>query len=131
MSSFTPYLFKVPLPVLKKELSVPEGFWELWEVNHKDCNGCGSGWNAKLVPDTIYGLLIRIVCCIHDEDYTRGGTLEDKNRYDLRFKENLLKLIRLYDKWYYPAELAETRANTYYKTVSKLGHGAFNFSEEL
>ena len=29
------------------ELYAPEGY-----KPKTDCNGCGSGWNAKLVPDT-------------------------------------------------------------------------------
>ena len=32
-------------------LYAPEGY-----KPKENCNGCGSGWNAKIVPDTIYGM---------------------------------------------------------------------------
>ena len=124
-------LFQVPIETLKEHLIVPDDFWETWEEKRKNCNGCGSGWNAKLVPDTIYGLNIRLICCIHDADYEIGGTELEKNIADIRFKKNLKKTIELFDKWYYPTSLAKTRAYEYYYVVKKIGYGSFNFTEEV
>jgi len=104
--------------------------------HHKDykpdnnCNGCGSGWSALIVPDTIYGLDIKQVCCIHDDRYERGGNLDDKRLADREFLDNLLILINDYKKWYYPHWLARHRALTYYDAVVRAGHGAFNFKKD-
>lgn len=124
------YLFQVPLDKLKEHLLVPEGFWETWEETRKDCNGCGTGWNKYLVPDTVYGLNIRIVCCIHDEDYRRGGTEVGRKFADERIHDNIDIIIDLFDKWYYPTKLAKIRANTYRTFVQRYGSGAFNYKEE-
>ena len=121
------YLFKVPIEELKEHLLVPNGFWETWEEKRETCNGCGTGWNKHLVPNTVYGLNIRIVCCIHDEDYERGGTEEDKKIADERIHDNIEIIINLYDKWYYPSKLARQRANTYRFFVQVAGDDAFNY----
>jgi len=104
--------------------------------HHKDykpdsnCNGCGSGWSYYIVPNTIYGLNIRQVCCYHDDRYERGGNMEDKRLADREFLDNLLMLIDNHKKWYYPHWLARHRALTYYDAVVRAGHGSFNFNEE-
>ena len=120
-------LFEVDIEILKKNLIVPDGFWEKWEENKKNCNGCGTGWNKYLVPNTIYGLNIRIVCCIHDEEYEIGGTQEDKDRADDNIHDNIDIIIDLYDKWYYPTRPAKLRANTYRFAVQQAGDSSFNF----
>jgi len=97
----------------------------------KDCNGCGSGWSALIVPNSIYGLGIKKVCCIHDDRYERGGNMEDKRLADREFLDNLLMLINAHKKWYFPHWLARHRALTYYDAVVRAGHGAFNFKEEV
>lgn len=125
------HLFQVPLEKLKEHLIVPDGFWETWEEKRKSCNGCGTGWNKYLVPNTVYGLNIRIVCCIHDEDYERGGTEEDRKLADERIHDNINIIIDLYDEWYYPTKAAKLRADTYRLVVQKMGAGAFNYKEEL
>lgn len=91
----------------------------------QDCNGCGSGWNAKLVPDTIYGMSITDVCCIHDYGYEIGKTIEDKEREDRSFLNNLLRKIDINPKWYYPKRLARVRAYEYYLVVKHFGGVAF------
>ena len=124
------YLFQVLLEDLKEHLIVHNDFWETWEEKRKDCNGCGTGWNKYLVPNTIYGLNIRIVCCIHDDDYERGGTEEDRHTADERIHDNIEIIIDLFDKWYYPTKAAKLRADTYRLFVQKLGAGSFNYNEE-
>ena len=90
-----------------------------------DCNGCGSGWNAKVVPDTIYGVDIRPVCCIHDDRYEHGTTENYKRQADLEFLSNLLITINSKKAWWYPTKLARLRALTYYSFVRDYGHDAF------
>lgn len=91
----------------------------------KKCNGCGTGWNAKLVPNTIYFLNIKNACCIHDYMYEVGKTQEDKEEADRVFLNNMLRIIEAKKTWYYPHHLARTRALTYYATVVNFGSTAF------
>jgi len=90
-----------------------------------DCNGCGSGWNANVVPDTIYGLDIRPVCCIHDDRYEHGLTRTDKQQADIEFLMNLLTVINSKKAWWYPTKLARLRAMDYYSFVKDYGDSAF------
>lgn len=120
-------MFEVPLEELREHLLVSDGFWETWEERRKDCNGCGTGWNRYIVPDSVYGLNIRIVCCVHDFDYEIGGTEEDKKRFDENLHDNIEMIIDLYDRWYYPTRLANRRADTYRFAVNHAGNSSFNF----
>lgn len=125
------FISQVPIEILKKELSAPDGFWDSWEEKKKDCNGCGSGWNAKLVPDTIYRLNIRIVCCIHDRRYEIGGTEQDRINADLEFLVNLIRTINSHRGIFYMHFLARKRALTYYDIVERAGDDAFNYILEI
>ena len=91
----------------------------------KDCNGCGAGWSAKLIPNSIYGVSIRPACCIHDDRYEYGLTIEDKDSADREFLNNMLRLIEVNDKWYYPTVLARRRALKYYEAVKYFGGTAY------
>ena len=93
----------------------------------KDCNGCGSGWNEKLVPDTIFFLSIRRACCIHDDRYSRGGVEANKELADIEFLENMLTIIDNYKRWWYPHFLARHRAMSYYDAVVRAGSSSFNY----
>jgi len=96
----------------------------------KNCNGCGTGWNAKLVPDTIYFLDIKPICCRHDDRYEHGITQEDKKIGDDEMLDNLITAINDVKKWYYPKKLARNRAMTYYNFVVDHGDSAFYKKEE-
>jgi len=124
------HLFQVDLEVLKNKLFVPNGFWETWEERRKDCNGCGTGWNKYFVPNTVYGLNIRIVCCIHDYEYELGGTERDKKLADENIHDNIENIIDLYDRWYYPQGLAKKRADTYRFFVQQMGDSSFNYTDK-
>ena len=123
------HLFQVPLEELKKHLIVSDGFWDKWEEKRKNCNGCGNGINKYVVPNTVYGLNIRICCCVHDDDYDKGGTEEDRALADENLHDNIEIVIDLYDRWYYPNELAKKRADTYRFVVQQVGDDAFNYSD--
>ena len=92
----------------------------------KDCNGCGSGWNAKLVPDTIYGVDIRPSCCIHDDRYEIGGSDKDRLEADREFLINMLETINKKKAWWYPTKLARLRVMDYFSAVRDYGDSAFN-----
>lgn len=108
-----------------------------------ECDGCGSGWNEKLVPDTVYGLSIKEACCPHDFSYEFGGTQEDKDIADLELLENTLEIINNYTVAnqvgrlnklkcaMYPHWLARHRAMTYYDAVVRAGGSSFNFIVEV
>jgi len=89
------------------------------------CNGCGTGWSEKLVPDTIYGMSIEEACCVHDYMYVVGATEEDKVNADHVFLDNMLILIANNHKWYYPTMLARHRAITYFDAVTRAGGKTF------
>ena len=125
------YLFQVDIEILKKKLIVPDGFWETWEEKRKSCNGCGTGWNKHLVPNTIYGLNIRLACCIHDPAYEKGGTEEDKNIADENLHDNIEIIIDAFDRWWYPTRLAKRRADTYRFAVQQAGDSSFNYKKEI
>lgn len=100
----------------------PEGLKELI------CNGCGSA-QAKFdfIPDSIYGLLIKEACQIHDWMYHIGITLEDKQEADRVFLNNLLRLIEAqkgaFNKVLKP--LRRRRALKYYEAVNAFGGPAY------
>ena len=98
----------------------------------KDKCSCGAE-NARFdyVPDTIFGLSIKMACCIHDDRYSRGGNESDRGDADEEFLHNLLTIIHSFDKWYYPHWLARHRAMTYYDAVVRYGAGSFNYTEEV
>ena len=92
----------------------------------KGCNGCGTGWSAKLIPNTIYFLSIKPSCCIHDDMYEMGEpTNEAKEKADRVFLNNMIRQIDAYNKWYYPTTLAKRRAYKYYLAVKHFGGGAY------
>lgn len=113
--------------VLAGKLHAPESFktasiYELELV----CNGCGAA-NAKFdfVPDRIYGTYIGEACDIHDWMYDEGLTIEDKDKDDRVFVNNIYRLIKMRDKWYKPTALMRIRAKEYYLLVKYLGGSAF------
>lgn len=90
----------------------------------KNCNGCGTGWNAKLVPNFIFWLNVKDTCCIHDDRYEHGLTIEDKKEGDREFRNNMLRKINA-QPWYFPKSLARAIANNRYRIVRDFGGPAF------
>lgn len=86
-------------------------------------NGCGSGWNAWLVPDTLFGLDFTIPCAIHDEMYAVGKTIEDKDEADRVFFNNMMREVNsksCFKRWY-----GRKIAKRYYDTVRDYGAVAY------
>lgn len=72
-------------------LYAPESFLRASEeVVKQVANGCGTaGWKGKLVPDTILGLNITLICNIHDWMYAEGATQWYKDHADCIFLYNM------------------------------------------
>lgn len=50
-------------------------WWADYPASMRDAvmNGCGpSGWKARYIPDTIWGVCVSRACDIHDVEYTWG-----------------------------------------------------------
>jgi len=96
----------------------------------KDKCSCGAE-NAlfDFIPDTIYGISIKKSCCIHDDDFERGGDIVDFNNANIRFLQNMLTEIREGIVWWKPTFLANRRAMSYYEGVVRCGKESFNFHE--
>lgn len=103
---------------------------EWWAMTPKErgkrSNGCGSELDGsdKIVPDTMYGLCIKICCDIHDDMYICGETYGDKAHADAMFYHNLSEIIKnessVFTKW-----LRMLRAGKYAAAVSLHGEKSF------
>lgn len=106
------------------KLSYRDGY-----IPKKNCNGCGAGFTAKLVPDTIYGLNITDVCCIHDDRYEHGKNIAYKQMADREFLNNLLRKIDADTVFWrnnrFVKFLMRRRAKKYYMAVDLFGGVAF------
>jgi len=97
-------------------------------------NGCGpGGWKIDLVPDSIFGCDISMACNIHDFMYHMGSTIEDKDRADRVFLNNMSRLVmrdsyNWYSKWLMYLRLHYVKR--YYQAVSIFGGSAFWDSKE-
>lgn len=88
-------------------------------------NGCGDGWRAKIIPNTMYCLNIEPACIIHDWDYHHGLTNEDKEKADRRFLNNMLRIIEGHSANHMIRALRSRRALKYYEAVHMFGGPAF------
>jgi hypothetical protein len=81
----------------KPQVKAPIGFYRLRKKDPEKfravCGGCGPGqWGDYFVPDTLWGLSIRLACQIHDYMYWAGKTPEAKWKADSTFLENMIVL---------------------------------------
>lgn len=112
-----------------KTRACPRGWYRQLEGPKPDpttfvCDGCSNS------PDTWRGLLIWPACVIHDYHYRTGvlgGTWRDRALADLKFRRNVVSLLRLQG-------LTGWRANVlawiYYGRVRIWGRSAYRFWEE-
>lgn len=108
---------------MKWKLDIPEGFAALTDAEKAViCNGAGAADGIK-VPNTMYGLDMKIAFDIHDYDYWRGRTLKDKREADERMRRNMSAIINNRGGWL--TWLRRYRATTYYSAVVDYGHNAF------
>lgn len=91
-----------------------------------DSFGCGPGGIGDwLVPDTIWGLSIKIACQIHDWYYrlSPGDTEEDRAAADRILYNNILRIVNA--KGGNLVSLRRLRAKTYYEMVRWFGAPAY------
>ena len=90
------------------------------------CNGCGpKGLGGWLVPDTLYGLSITEACNVHDWMYSEGSTLEDKEKADRVFLNNMVRIIQDGSNLWILRRMRLLRAKNYYNVVRILGGPSF------
>ena len=113
--------------MIKNRLEAPEAYWKLSKVEKKRiCNGCGpSGWLGTFVPDTVIFLSISAACDIHDYMYEVGKTIEDKDRADKMFLENMKAIIEKETYFSWLKSLRIKRANYNYNVVCEHGESYF------
>lgn len=92
-------------------------------------NGCGPktkwGLLANLIPDSFYGLNIRLACDIHDYCWEVSETKEDFEVSDEAFRFNLFSIVEsvrypFYKRWL--LWLRSWRIVTYYRSVREITH---------
>ena len=118
-------MFKVGLKLFPAPVADLSVLWTPIGYTDRECDGCGTGWNEPIVPDTIYGLSVKKACCIHDYEYLQGGYYSDFEAANERFLNNLVALIDSVQVWWYPKWLARKRAKKYYIAVEEFGWDVF------
>jgi len=103
------------------ELKVPPEFW-LLDESELATYGCGPGKGIgdKLVPDTMWGLNVKVCCIVHDLDWAKATCISDLERANERFLVNLIKLINNESVWFLKGP-RRIRALTYYSAVQDIG----------
>jgi len=119
------------------KLFAPESYWTAKAHGHVHefvDGGCGPGkFGDWLVPDTILGVNVTPACEIHDWMYLMGRTIEDKNKADRAFRNNLIRLIRAAKRprlvpkciWRRITRWRLRTAQLYYEAVRDFGGHAF------
>ena len=111
-----------PQFIYDPRLIVESGFWDLTpEELARIANGCGSKASlVDLVPDSILGTDIWLICCIHDYAYYVGRNKFDADR---AFLHNLLIFCEDPNIFRY---LSRARiAFMYFEAVVGFGNDAF------
>lgn len=104
------------------------------ETRTRYCNGCGSsGWKFDLAPwaMAISGFNPRPACLIHDWMYSEGITLDDKNKADRVFLNNMLRIIDAQGGWRWLRAWRRRLAFAFYQAVAEFGGPAFWDGEKL
>jgi hypothetical protein len=107
-------------------LVVPTSFFKAKKKEiEKIVNGAGpKGW-GWLVPDTLYGLSVTAAANIHDWEYYKGKTKEDKKKADDNFYKNMIRIIEAETSNWLLKKLRTMRAKLYFWAVKHFGQSAF------
>ena len=90
--------------------------------------GKESGWFAKVVPQTAWGICLKPAAYLHDDDYGQGGNEADRFKADARFLANMMKQIEIVCPQWWQAprrHLARVRALKYFEAVRAGGKKHF------
>ncbi len=110
----------------KDLLWAPDEYWNLPPEEKKDiCNGVGPRVFGYLIPDTIWLLNVSEAADIHDYMYHVGKNLDDKNRADEIFLNNMIRIIEKETWWNWVKKCRCRRARMMYKAVKYFGEPAF------
>lgn len=90
----------------------------------KGC-GCSSGW-LKWFKPPMAGYFYT-ACCVHDDDYDRGGTWVERKAADRRLFSNMLHTIQRQEGSPYKAMLYANVALLYFVSVRVFGSRFFNY----
>jgi hypothetical protein len=89
-------------------------------------NGCGSGWNALLVPDHLWFCNIKPACKIHDMMYAFGEEdIEGKQTADRVFLNNMVRIVVAKTSWKRLMRHRLNLARYYYEVVRDYGGPAY------
>ena len=104
-------------------LYAPKTFWKASpnEIK-KHCNGCGAKGGIK-VPNTMYGLNVKICCEIHDWMFAKGKTYADFLFANAVFIMNLTIVISNNNLFLAPFRFS--RATKYFLAVQTLGESNY------
>lgn len=104
---------------LKKTVSTITNFWAM-------SNGCGceKGFLKYIRPP--YSKLFYAACCIHDDDYDRGGDKKSRLEADNRLYKNMLRIIASTDYSVWKAFNLTLIALIYYFSIRTFGNSYFN-----
>lgn len=120
-------------------LNAPPSYWNAsHQVREAVCNGAGPWGYGRLVPDRILGLCITEPAKIHDWEYWKGRSEEDKRNADSNFLTNMIwtanrETTRFFLVGFVLRLLRRHLVLYYYEAVHEFGHRAFwatRFSEE-
>jgi len=90
--------------------------------------GCSSGWLKWFKPPL--AKYFYAACCMHDDDYDRGGNAEQRKRADRRLFSNMLWIVQQREENPFRAVLYAHIALLYYVSVRVLGSRFFNHKKE-
>ena len=103
---------------------------KFWAMSEAEIDFRYEGWGPgkignRWVPDTFYGLDVRIAWQVHDYDYEVGRTSQEKQEADCRLLHNLYIIIQSEPANWLTA-LRYERAVNYYEMVMIAGRKSFN-----
>ena len=116
---------------MKAYLSAPASYLHAsHSVREAVCNGAGPWGYGRLVPDNILGLCITEAANIHDWQYWKGRSEEDKRNADSNFLTNMIRLTNTETTRFFLIGLVLRGMRRhiilyYYEAVHEFGHRAF------
>ncbi len=92
-------------------------------------NGCGceTGWLKWFRPP--YAQAFYAACCVHDDDYDRGGTEEDRMEADLRLLGNMMLTVKRGGHCWVKRKWMALWAVAYYVAVRNCGAPYFKYDD--
>lgn len=90
-------------------------------------NGCGCEKGILKYIKPPYSKLFYAACCVHDDDYDKGGDKKSRHQADTRLYYNMLKTITKQDCCVWKGAVLTMVALVYYISVRIFGRAYFNY----